>query len=627
MDFPHNDGEWSGEGRTKAHWLKDTLAMPFAHATFKDGGTEVTAKHQNGFLRVETEQADTDCFMALTRDTLAVDEIRATRKIGTKWASGERAYWAQIASIAEPLHEDRVAQRYRSGLYSMGGNGAVFCVVPVSRESVTDRWGREVTYEVPPVLGGGTRTYSEPSVRRNMAIFIGSPNGGFVQNGPTFPVDSFSESIVNRGVYSGLGAFSRGDYIEGIDAESPAPPAVVEGARYQGSYEAAVAFNTLDDAGDRVVRVRVFRTDGAYIERTIAGAPKEAFSLRGFWRCGPGEYLACISHMYQTSYGKGSNPQAAFGVGTAEWAGYAPMYTFIDQVLLPAADLPMNFFVASSDGGRTWAALPENDLLSGANAAALDASTFVEYGSCNPNDTRDVRNVMSYAIHNASAVPVAPGKMFVTLVDSYSVPASSRGDYRNTRVIRGVLDVRTGVVTSFAVVRDMPALDDVGFTAWRAIELGYTFGGACLVPSGVAYITMPDATSSADQLNSFPRLHRSSDSGVSFVADAQSMPGRWYVSRAPQVLSDGFYQVDLNTAPTYSSVYKAAGATWKLVATQTAPWRGYPYGATAPVASSAYNYIVDGLITNFNQLYNRLVQPYKSPTPSARWVSDDRITP
>lgn len=628
MDFPVNRDGWSGAGRTKARWLKDTLDTPYSKAQAGDGDESATAYHRNGFLEVEVESAaSTDYYMALTRDTFASDEIRAARKIATKWSGGQRAYWTQTASIPQPLADDGVARRYRSGLYSMGGNGAAFCIVPVSKENVFDRWGREVEYTKPPIFGGGTFTQSTPSVRRNMAIMMGSAGGDFTQVGPTFPVDSFSESNFTGTVpeFLSTGAFSSGYYVEGYDAESPAPPAVVEGAYFNGAFEAAVAFNTIDDSGDRVVCSRVFRADGSYVERVIAGAPYEAFSLRGFWRCGPGEYVACISHMYQEFYGKARNPKWDRDIGTRTWAGYAPMYTFIEQVMLPQAQLPMNFFVASYDGGRTWTTLPENDLLRDSNESAMAATAQNEiWNDLGMYETRSPMTVMSYAVHRASAVPVSPGKLFVTLLDSYSVPESSRGEYRNSRIIRGVLDIRSGSVESFAVIYDMPGLDAVGYETWLTEEPGFMFGGACLVPSGVAYMTMLKNAAYVDYMNAFPRLYRSYDGGASFTADSQVLPARWYVSREPQVLGDKLYQVSLNNIP-YSSVYVYRNNAWSMVAAQTAPWRGNSIGSSL-VDSSSYIYSVSGLNTNDSQLYNRLVRPFKNPTPSAPWVSDDRIS-
>lgn len=630
MDFPVNRDGWSGQGRTKARWLKDTLDTPYSKARVGSGGKSATAYHKNGFLEVKVKSAaDTDYYMALTRDTFATDEIRAARKIATKWSGGQRVYWTQTSSIAHPLADDLVARRYRSGLYSMGGNGYVFCLVPISKESVTDRWGREVTYEVAPVFGGGTRTESSPSVRRNIALMVGRAGGDFAQAGPTFPVDSFSETaFTNRAeAFVGCGAFSAGDYVEWLDTEAPAPPAVVEGAYYNGSFEAAVAFNAIDQVGDRVVRVRVFKTDGSYIERTIAGAPFEAFSLRGFWRCGPGDYVACISHMYQAWYGKVRSPQRDYEVGTSGWHGSAPLFRFREQVMLPQSALPMNYFVVSRDGGRTWSALPENDLLRGANQAA--AAAAVEdgvWGQWGVYSTGAPLCVMSYAIRRSSAVPVAPGKLFVMLLDSYTGAQSSRGVYRNSRIIRGVLDIATGAVTAMATVYDMPALDDVGYAVWRNLEPGYMFGGACALPAGVGYLTLPASTTYGGYLSAFPLLHRSFDAGATFATDAQTLPARWYVSRSPQTLSGGLYQVALDTDP-YSSVYRYAAGQWTPAATLTAPWRGDVTGTLGVLSSSAYIYAVSGVNTNDTHLYNRLVQPFRNPTSGSRWVSDDRITP
>ena len=82
MDFPVNRDGWSGPGRTKARWLKDTLAMPYARAKRRTAEGEATSIHKDGFLEVRKErEAKTEYFITMTRQTIEAPRLAASRRL------------------------------------------------------------------------------------------------------------------------------------------------------------------------------------------------------------------------------------------------------------------------------------------------------------------------------------------------------------------------------------------------------------------------------------------------------------------------------------------------------------------------------------------------------------------
>ena len=614
--FPANRGGWNAAGRTRVQGADDSAMPYYTVKRLTPDGDQVTGKGKNGFKEVRVDRSGgTDFLMLTTRDGWLQDEVRAARGMGSKYNGAERVFWAQTDAVKQPLAKDYVSRKYRTGLYSLGGNGLAFMLVPLSREDVFERWGR---YTVDGTL------LQAPTTRRWMGIYAGGPAQPFKEVA-RFPCDSQLDGMAGP---AALESFYRsawsGHEFEGefLHAEVPTPPAVVEGAYFNGKHEAAVAFNTINEAGDRVVRVIAFTAAGVVSTRDVASAERDAFRLLGFWRVGPGRLLLCSAHMYHWRHG---NQFDQFDAGNL--AG--PMK---DQVRLRDATSPMTFFSLSEDNGRTWRQLPANLMLSGTNelAAQADAQSL----PISPNRLLgvDFREVNQFVPQFVDALPVARDRVLIVSVqyERKTVNYSGSGpiDYTRSYLIRGVLDLRTAVVHNLQTIYTQPELQPGGdLLDWQARGAGNAYGGMCHLPGGeVGLLTLPpERLTPNSPYEVYATLHRSADAWN--FAPVGLMPGEWISTKVPQNLGSNLYAVRLNTIPPLS-VYRAGGGAWEPRATNIGKWLIGPFG-TYPFTDTMPSHLMRFVMLSIGAMpydnLSRIVRPFSNPTPAQPWVSDDRI--
>ena len=294
--FPNNrDGGVSGPGRTKARFLQSELpGLPFASARRKsaDGMTEITArKRGDGFTEVRLQQQEAewtqDAWVVNTRDWFDKDTLRTHSRLKSrkpKPGSSETPMWRAWQNLPQPLGMlDPAATVQRGGVFSMGGNGRVFVSAPVAKSYVYDAWewrflnlggvynlaharakAREQAALAPPGYHGTA------CVERAHGIWVGAPGGAMRKVGQV-QVASFSAFDTDGGHngYRGLGLPT---LFEGMrfQNELVGTVAFVDGARWRGRYESAVAYSAINEQGWHVARVRVFDANGWHIEADVA---------------------------------------------------------------------------------------------------------------------------------------------------------------------------------------------------------------------------------------------------------------------------------------------------------------------------------------------------------------------
>ncbi len=609
MDWIKDRNGWSGPGRTEARWLRDTLDMPYSKSRrIEADGTVVHARNRNGFLETWREPQALDLFVMATREDWQKDIIRASTAMSTQRdAENQVIYWGAPLEITHPLASDWVTRRMREGLMSAGGNARVFMVIPTAKDSVFDRWGESAGAD--PVS----------TVRRRWTILMGTP--GAMQAAGEIDVVSFSDGGSSlpgmvRGYVQSMLPF----VIDGneVPAEVPGVLWPVAGAMYAGNYESALAYETLNDDGDHVVRVRVF----GYVtnfERTIAEAERNSFRLRGFWRAGPGAYLACISHVYPDLYGREHPIDAS--VHGVTLRNHEPL----------GANEPMTFFMSSTDGGRTWQRLPENTLLAPANELARQLATDTLPGTGVWSPDNDLVFVNDAAIGHTQAVPVAPGKMLVTVVrpwrfiHTFGTPTYLARD----EFVSGILDITTGTVTDLNTVfrpdEYQGSLTTQAGQDWLDTEAGRMSGGLFLDPVGVGMVAPhPGPMRLHNWLMEPSSILLSADGGASWTAGGY-LPAEWLVCGLPQAVNPTMLSVvRMNTVPPITVYLRESPALdWTPTASGIGDW-WILTTSTTPLFSNVGRFIT----SNSRQGdFHRIVRPSRNPTPTAPWVSDDRIEP
>lgn len=629
--FPNNrDGGVSGPGRTKARFLQSELpGLPFASARRKsaDGMTDITArKRGDGFTEVRLQQQEAewtqDAWVVNTRDWFDKDMLRTHSRLKSrkpKPGSSETPMWRAWQDLPQPLGLlDPAAAVQRGGVFSMGGNGRVFVSAPVAKSYVYDAWewrflnlggvynlaharakAREQAALAPPGYHGTA------CVERAHGIWVGAPGGAMRKVGQV-QVASFSAFDADGGQngYRGLGLPT---LFEGMrfQNELVGTVAFVDGARWRGRYESAVAYSAINEQGWHVARVRVFDANGWHIEADVAADADSSWTVAGFWRLGPGRLMLHVAGVYPV------------GIELQQQAGWPPAGPDKDNRWRfsghrgPSVKNPAHWLALSDDGGRSWRRAPENALLAPIN----DLMRRVAAGEV----VADWRTLHHYSF-SMSVAPVSRSSCFVVASRTEVAP----GGFLGTDTSRCVLNAATGGVSNLAQV--WPAEAHQARNLWRmaaAFNLPPKQPGR---PLGVGMVTSSRlwASNYNDYLNDPCDVWVSADGAASFQR-VGSLPSRLWSCSTPRALTaDAVHVVDVSARPPLmvnALIKDGPHWRWQQTAANLGVFRMYIQQAPVyyPNALDAYveaNGVNPGAYVP--------VHANGNPTPHAPWLSDDR---
>lgn len=639
--FPNNrDGGVSGVGRTKARFLQAELpGLPFASARRKsaDGMTDITArKRGDGFTEVRLQQQEAewtqDAWVVNTRDWFDKDTLRMHSRLKSrkpKPGSSETPMWRAWQDLPKPLGElDPVSMLHHSRAYSMGGNGSVFVSAVIAKDFIYDIWDwrflkmggsysrkraqAAARAEVNGWLaetGGRYIMYGGASVERVVGIWAGAPGASLRRVGQVR-----MSSFLCKGW---IGDPSSGyEYYKHFTLSGPAgsPSWVqddvpgniffVDGARWRGRYEAAVAYGTVNEQGWHVARVRVFDDKGWYIETDVAADAGYSWRPIGFWRLGPGRLMLLIDHIHPYGIEGSISPGADWG----DWRYYGHK--------LPTTSHPMYWLALSNDGGRSWERAPENALLSSSNEEAL---RIVEEWSQGSIYHRSLR-----VLHQHWDVAALSG-------DSCFVVSLYTMSYREKRpdafYARGVLKPATGGVSNLHVqagAQDYdPSYANIGST-WQAFSLPPAKPGQ---PLRAGMVTDSRINNSYYDAVNDPRMVWISEDGAASFQRVGPLPApRWSCSAPRALTADAVHVVDVSAKPplTISAlVQDGAQWRWQRVADNLGLFRMYIREETAPSWVRPYLGVYVQQRGPFPDSYMP-IRANGNPTPHAPWLSDDR---
>lgn len=659
-DFPTDRDGWTAVGRTQARWNAANLGMPFSQSHRPGGDGEVTALRKGEFLETRQEDEGQDFkYAMISRESWADGWILATHKLATRWETfdgvGEaRALWAPLFKVNTLLNNDPMLFNHRFGLYAFG-DGRVFTLRHSGVSQVVDKWGHS------PVGASQDAKTHMRSLNILMAHIVGKiedGNASTLQTIGSISASSFShtwirgndsddDSAYANSCYgyqyfqesepdgTGVTLGARVLYYGGnpVPYEMPNDVYVVEGARYGAKHWGAVGYDTLDDGGAHVVKVRVFSSDGAdMIERTIAGSSNDSHSVIGLWRAGPGTLVAAVSHYYPWHYGMGDGPFA-----TSRRAGK----TFAAHDDL--SDGEYVFLMVTTDNGNVWRRLPENRLLAQCNKWARRA-----FSEAARSDGRYIRlptnpdyvGPVNSARPKMRAVPWPWQKdRLLLMVDRpvrqdvlYKDDADNLTMATVREVVVGVLDTNTGFVSDS---RRLACTDEAFMPTYTPQEKASVALDQCMASLFVGddgvYVELPSM-----ELDYYSKWSRSKARLVRIdknfgVVPAGETAGAWYYGSIPHALdSQGVFNVQLQeVGPMQLSV--KYGANWPVAAEGFS----YQFAEAAPAnqrtmgTEDAYN--DRGWYGSFASTPIKQAEPYRivslrgNPTPVTPWVSDDRI--
>lgn len=629
MDFPVNRDGWSGPGRTKARWLKDTLYMPYSRAKRQTAEGEVTAIHKDGFLEVRKKPAGkTDYFVTMTRPTTETPKLAATRALLRRLKPTPKN-WTVVGEHPDKPPGTLLAKYYYSGAYSMGGNGAVFYTAPIAEGDAYDRWSRQLVVD---------EYFDVPVPQVEVGIYL-KPPGEKVKRLHAIKCVAFRASNQDLGTPgTNIDSPYPGFFFSGIQATSewsgkvynnsePTLPFIVEGARTIDGYQAAVGFTTLNDDGDYVARVQVFNADGIVVQRDLAHTPNRPVQLDGLWRVAPKTYLAMVSRMFHAVYGSLYRDD----VPMADRKMVYDDARVMKDIPPLGENEQRTFFMRSTDGGVTWLKLPENELLRPSNEVARWAATGTM-----PNgvDLRFSANVVNWSIPSGvSVVPVTDGRVLVSMLTVTEWQRDDGVSYERWRpsvsVIRGTFDIFTGQVSSQGFIFKDPGPTEVERQRqWYSFPATTRVGGVFLMPQGGVGYAVRDGYSGPNIYGQGYLLYASADGGQTFPS-FHKPPMDWLSSRLPYTLGKTLCATWLNTAPTtFSAMYFGKGG-WDVATTNVGKWWLTP---SAFITDTEFGWntfdrwLGRGESVQSRDCIGRIVRPYKNPTPGAPWISDHRIS-
>ena len=631
MDFPVNRDGWSGPGRTKARWLKDTLDTPYSKAQVGSGGESATAYHKNGFLEVEVEsEAKTEYFITMTRQTIEAPRLAASRRLIRSLVPTPKN-WATVSDHPDTPPGTFLSRYYFTGAYSMGGNGAVFYLAPVADNDAYDRWSRQL-------IAGEYLDVPVPQVE--VGVYL-RPPGEQPKRLHTIKCVAFraSESFVSPTEI--IGQPYPGFYFGGLRVTSeydgkvynnsePTMPYLVEGARTIDGYQAAIGFTTLNADGDYVARVQVFNNDGVVVQRDLAHAPNRPVRLDGLWRLAPKTYLAVVSRMFHAGYGSMYENSVPPGDRVKVYDDARAM-----KDIPPLGENEQRtFFMRSTDGGVTWLKLPENELLRPSNELARwAASGTMPYEWSGSAVRVHSSNQVNGSIPSAfSAVPVSDGRVFIQFISAteWKRIDSGSGDlwYSPTDILCGVYDIFTGHVSSMTTVLKGPDPSPAVIQGLLGLTAaGARIGGAFHMPGGGVGYLVRDQYSGADLSGQHYWLYSSTDKGQTFPG-IQRPPMDWMSSRTPYVLGRTQCATWLGTAPTTFTVMYFGKTGWKPATSNIGSWWLPPLNLSQPthIWNIFDRWTMGSLGAQPFDCIGRVVRPFHNPTPSAPWISDHRIS-
>lgn len=353
------------------------------------------------------------------------------------------------------------------------------------------------------------------------------------------------------------------------------------GARVDGVYEHAMAYSAVDPEGQHVIAVTF--DNGADQRKVIAARVEDQMIFPvGFNRVGPTSFLGLA--------------------GSFLWrGGDLPWY---DQTEAPGL-----FFFASLDNGESW--------------FTFDATEFLEYEQeiyddvANEGDTNILIYNQSMNSTAAYIVPLSRTKALVYAVlgcPDFVNDDPSGYRYERFRVRVGIADLEQGTVSLLATLYE-PEFTTTNLLTNRRNATWRWERGACIAPGGGALVFFNDAVH-PDNWTSKPQIHYTADGsaltllgGMSIDAGRAGTPTALNANTLFMPVYDG----------TEHALFESTdrGLTWRRRATiSTLAAESLPGPIDARTGPKSFN----------NVVWLRGNDRAKSATPSAPWLTDDRVT-
>lgn len=418
-------------------------------------------------------------------------------------------------------------------------------------------------------------------------------------NGSAYSIGAVTSLGLVASIFSsGNESYSIGSFIARTGAAAVDRPAIVHkgpwdgstidravnvwptiGARFENGYEHAMAYASIDGDGQHIVAVTF---DNGEAQRTVTAfkVPDQMTFPLAFDRVGPGAFLGMA--------------------GTYLWRGATPGW--YDQTAAPGF-----VFFGSIDNGATWFTFP---------APAFTVHEQAQYLACALNGTTDrLRYNQSMDLTAATIVPLSRTRalVYARLGSPDEIPEVG-GRFENSRVRVGVADLLAQTVSLTDTLYEPPFIGtnllNNRRTLWRWER------GACMAPGGGALVFFNDADYPANWTSN-PQVHYTEDGAALALLGAMSVvAGR---AGTPAALSRNKLLMpvyDGTDHALFESTDKALTwqrrATISTLATETLP--GTTDSRTGP--------------RSFNNIaWLRNNGRPQGATPSAPWLSDDRITP
>ncbi len=351
------------------------------------------------------------------------------------------------------------------------------------------------------------------------------------------------------------------------------------GARRAGVYEHAQAYASIDTDGEHAVAVTF---DTGQAQRTVIAAkvPGQMIFPLAFERVGIDTYVGMA--------------------GCYLWRGGA--LGWYDQTAAPGI-----FFFGTTDGGATWFTIPATEFL------AHEQAQFT--AAANNGATDRLRYNQSMDLTAASIVPLSRSTALVyARLGAPDVIPVVGGRFVNSRVRVGVADLAARTVSLSTTLYEPPFIDtnllNNRRTLWRWER------GACIAPGGGALVFFNDADYPANWTSTTQVLHTVDGAALASLGSMSVVAGRagtpMAVSRAKLFMPayEGSDHALLESSD--KGLTWARRATISTTATETLP--GTVESRTGP--------------RSFNNIaWLRSDGRAQNATPSAPWLSDDRITP